>query len=399
MPAVEPQFRNDLVVSEQDARGQASFVIKDPETGRFFRLGEAEHFIARQLDGKTSLTEVQARVAEKFGATNRLESLEGFTERLRKAGLLEPPHPQNEWRTIAPKRVRGSFLYLRLKAFDPDVLLSQLARRLSFVFSRGFALASASTILLGLGVLIANWGEIQLDLSRLYTTQALFLAWLIALFVTALHEFAHGLTCKHFGRSVREMGFLLIYFQPALYCNVSDAWLIPEKSKRMWVSFAGGYFELFLWAVATLTWRITEPSTVLHNSVLIVMATSAIKSFFNLNPLIKLDGYYALSDYLEIPNLRQKAMRYMCAVLRRPWRLLIPTTNDPNWRQRGIYLTYGLLAFVYSWFLLGIVAWNTMKYFVAHYQGLGLVTASVLIGAVVRQTLPRAVPSPPRPPE
>jgi putative peptide zinc metalloprotease protein len=399
MPAVEPKFRHDLVVSEQDARGQASFVIKDPETGRFLRFGEAEHFIARQLDGKTPLTEVQARVAEKFGATNRLESLEGFIERLRKAGLLEPPYPQNEWRTKAPKRVRGSFLYLRLKAFDPDVLLSQLARRFSFVFSRGFVLASASTILFALGVLIANWGEIQLDVYRLYRTQALFLAWLTALFVTALHEFAHGLTCKHFGRSVREMGFLLIYFQPALYCNVSDAWLIPEKSKRMWVSFAGAYFEFFLWAVATLTWRITDPSTVLHNSVLIVMATSAIKSFFNLNPLIKLDGYYALSDYLEIPNLRQKAMRYMSAVLRRPWRLLNPTTNDPSWRQRGIYLTYGLLASVYSWSLLGIVAWNTMKYLVARYQGLGFVTASVLIGAVVRQTLPRAVPSPQQPPE
>ena len=44
---------------------------------------------------------------------------------------------------------------------------------------------------------------------------------------------AHGLTCKHFGGRVREIGFLLIYFQPAFFCNVSDAWLFPEKSKRI----------------------------------------------------------------------------------------------------------------------------------------------------------------------
>jgi len=388
MLAAEPKFRDDLVVSKQDARGQASFVIKDPETGRFFRFGEAEHFIARQLDGKTSLTEVQARVTERFGATNRLESLEGFTERLRKAGLLEPQHPQNERRTTAPKRVRGSILYLRLKAFDPDHLLGQLARQLSFFFSRGFVLASAATILFALGVLIANWEEIQLDLYRLYTTQALFLAWLTALFVTALHEFAHGLTCKHFGRSVREMGFLLIYFQPAFYCNVSDAWLIPKKSKRMWVSFAGAYFELFLWAVATLAWRITDPSTLVHNAVLIVMATSAIKSFFNLNPLIKLDGYYALSDYLEIPNLRQKSFDYLRALMQKP-RGRFQSADTPPRRERRIYLTYGLLAGGFSFALLSIVAVRVASSLTRQYQAWGFALFVALLVAALQHPLQR----------
>jgi putative peptide zinc metalloprotease protein len=393
MPTAEPKFRDDLVVSKQEARGQASFVIKDPETGRFFRFGEAEHFVARQLDGKTSLPEVKARITERFGATNRLESLEGFTERLRKAGLLEPQHPQNERRTTAPKRVRGSILYLRLKVFDPDHLLGQLARRLSFFFSRGFVLASGATILFALGVLIANWKEIPFNLYRLHATQALFLAWLTALFVTALHEFAHGVTCKHFGGEVHELGFLLIYFQPAFYCNVSDAWLFKKKSQRLWVSIAGAYFEMFLWALATFFWRITTPDTWINFAALLVMATSAVKTMINLNPLIKLDGYYFLSDYLEIPNLRQKAMRYLSQLLRRPWSFFTSATDAPTWRLRRIFLTYGVLASVYSWSLLRIVAWQALHYFVARYQGLGLIVGSTLIGAVVRQTLPRTVPA------
>src|SRR5207247_10940684 len=144
----------------------------------------------------------------------------------------------------------------------------------------------------------------------------LVLAYATMLLVIVAHEFAHGLTCKFYGGSVREIGFLLLFFQPAFYCNVSDAWLFPEKYKRLWVTFAGAYFEIFLWAMATLVWRVTDTHTIVNYLALVVMATSAIKTLFNLNPLIKLDGYYLLSDWLEVPNLRAKAFRYVRARLR-----------------------------------------------------------------------------------
>jgi hypothetical protein len=106
---------------------------------------------------------------------------------------------------------------------------------------------------------------------------------------------------------------MLIYFQPAFYCNVSDAWLFPEKSRRLWVTFAGAYFEIFLWGLATLVWRVTDPGSFVNHFALVVTATSAFKMFLNLNPLIKLDGYYLLSDWLDVPNLRSKAVAYLRA--------------------------------------------------------------------------------------
>src|SRR5438046_9204355 len=84
---------------------------------------------------------------------------------------------------------------------------------------------------------------------------------LILLSVIVAHEFGHGVTCTHIGGEVHEMGFAMIFLMPAFYCNVSDAWLFPERSKRLWVGFAGPYFELFLWSLAVLTWRMTEPDT------------------------------------------------------------------------------------------------------------------------------------------
>src|SRR5436189_2350861 len=172
--------------------------------------------------------------------------------------------------------------------------------------------------------------------------------------VITAHEFAHGLTCKNFGGSVREIGFLLLYFQPAFYCNVSYAWLFPEKSKRLWVTFAGAYFEVFIWALATLVWRVTDPYTLVHYLALVVVATSGIKTLFNLNPLIKLDGYYLLSDYLEVPNLRSRAFSYLLARARNFWRAPAGEATVSA-RERRIYLLYGLLAWVYSYWLLGYV--------------------------------------------
>lgn len=99
------------------------------------------------------------------------------------------------------------------------------------------------------------------DVARLYRFDALLLAWVTILLVTTAHEFAHALTCKRFGGEVHEIGFLLLYFQPAFYCNISDAWLFPEKSKRLWVTFAGAYLETFVWSIATLVWWVAETDT------------------------------------------------------------------------------------------------------------------------------------------
>src|SRR5205814_3942267 len=188
-----------------------------------------------------------------------------------------------------------------------------------------------------------NRAEVASSVLHALGWQSALFTWLALVVVTALHESAHGLTCKRFGGDVREVGFLLIYFQPTFYCNVSDAWLFPEKSRRLWVTFAGAYFEVFLWSLATLLWRVVEPGTWVSFLALVVMATSGIKSLFNMNPLIKLDGYYLLSDYLEIPNLRWRAFGYLMARLKSLGRACPAEFAGASARERRIYLAYGLL--------------------------------------------------------
>src|SRR5215212_4795068 len=268
---LSPLLRGDLIHSYQGTGDATCLVVKDPIRDRFFRFGQVEAFILGRLGGQCSFDQMQIAVEEQFGATLSRDTFEQFVARLGRSGLLESPGSAGP---CAAKRIRGTLLYLRFPGFNPDRLVTWLAGKLRFCFTRSFVTLSALLIFAGICLAVTHWNEIGQDLQRLYNFSSFVVLYVTVLVVVAFHEFAHGVTCKHFGGSVREMGFLLLYFQPAFYCNVSDAWLFPKKSHRLWVSFAGAYFEIFLWAFAVIVWRITEPSSWLNHLALIVVATS-----------------------------------------------------------------------------------------------------------------------------
>jgi multidrug resistance efflux pump len=370
-----------LILSQQRAGEQVVFVVKDPVTERFFRFREIEGFILEHLDGKTPLDLLRMAMDEHFGSAPSLETLERFIGRLKNLGLIESSETESAAAARPNRRIRGNPLYLRFRIFNPDRLLDRLVGRLRFLFTPSFFVFSAAVILVAAGMTASQWNEILQDFPRLYSFQSLFLAYVTMLTVITAHEFAHGLTCKHHGGSVREMGFFLLFFQPAFYCNVSDAWLFPEKSKRLWVTFAGAYFEIFLWAIATVVWRLSDPFTLINYMALVVMATSGIKTLFNLNPLIKLDGYYLLSDLLGVPNLRQRAFGWLGDRFRSVWGSAVRHIKDATPRERWIYLIYGALAWVYSFWLLKLILSGVGGYLTARYQGWGVVIfAAFFIG-------------------
>jgi len=385
------KLRDDLIVSRQGGLEGTVFVIKDPVAERFFRFKEIEHFIAQQLDGATSAETVRQRVQERFGNSPSPENLEQFINRLRGLGLVTTEKAGTPSPSLRRRRMGGDLFYLRYRLFDPDRLFDWLCPRVRFLFTPYFIGLSAALILCAVGVSVVNWPEIIHQSGTLFRFDSLLLAWFICLGVIAAHEFSHGLTCKYFGGRVREIGFLLIYFQPAFYCNVSDAWLFPEKSKRLWVTFAGAYFETFLWALATLLWRVTDPNSSLNHFALVVTATSAIKWFFNMNPLIKLDGYYLLSDWLDAPNLRRKAFAYLGDQIKKLWGATSGRFAGITPREQWIYLIYALLAGTYSYWLL----WKILVWFggfmVATYQGWGFVLFAGTLGFLFRQPIRKSV--------
>src|SRR6267378_3921587 len=358
MNSYPPKLRTDLIVRPQQTARETSVIVKNPVTGKFFQLGEAELFIAEHLDGKTTLETIRQLVEARFGGELPLAVLTAFLQNLKKYGFLETADPTETIERKEPSRFRGSPLYCRFKVFDPCQLLKRLVSCTGLFYTPYFGVLSAATILMAVGVTFANWGDFRQELPKLYeswSTIAVVLA--LNFLVVGAHEFGHGLTCTRFGGEVHEMGCALVFLQPAFYCNVSDAWLFPEKSKRLWVGFAGPYFELFLWSLAVLTWRVSEPDTWINFIALSVMATSGLKTLLNFNPLIKLDGYYLLSDYLEIPNLRKRSFRFVGSLIERLFGIESASQPEENLspRERRILPIYGIAALAGSFSILSYI--------------------------------------------
>jgi multidrug resistance efflux pump len=387
-----PRFRSDLEVSEQRAGAATVYVLKEPASGRIFRLPEVAYFIARQFDGQSAPEDIRKRAEEKFGDALSQEELDAYLAQLRRLGLLEGETQAPKSQASPAGRVRGDLLYLRFKAFDPDRGLARLLPALRWVYTRGFVACSGALMLFAFAVAAANWQEIRQEFARLYSFHAVAFAWFVMILTVCAHEIAHGLTCKRFGGQVREMGFMLIYFQPALYCNVSDAWMFPEKAKRLWVTAAGACLDILLWALAVFAWRVTEPDAALHFAALVVIATAGVRTLFNVNPLIKLDGYYLLADALEVPNLRARAFKYLGSLRRRLMgEIGAAAADDTPARERRIFLAYGVLAGAYSMLLLGSIAWWFGGYLVDRYHAFGFVLFVILMSMILRNPLKRSL--------
>jgi putative peptide zinc metalloprotease protein len=381
-----PARRPELVVRPLGARGP--YVVKDPTTGAYYHLGEEEHFLLLQLDGRQDAPAICAAFAERFGQPLSDEELQEFLEMAKSRGLLQGERPggkevrrqgDKETHTEGPSRAAPlglRILHWRKSLFDPDRLFTWLAPKIWFFWTPAFLVLSAGCIVLAAALLWANRHELAGSFLSALRWETALLAWLALLFVTTCHEFAHGLTCKRHGGEVHEVGFLLIFFMPCFYCNVSDAWLFPEKSRRLWVTLAGGYFELFLWALTVFVWRLTTPDSLVHYLAFVVLSACGVQTLFNFNPLLKLDGYYLLSDWLEVPNLQQRAGDYVKSRLR--WLLWGAARPEPEPRGR-VLLLYGLVSWLYSLIFL-VLSLVVMGYFLGGRLGLLGLSAVALLG-------------------
>jgi multidrug efflux pump subunit AcrA (membrane-fusion protein) len=334
-------------------------LVVKTDQGDFYELDEQSFFLLEQLDGRASAEEICAAYETRFGIPLNVDDLTEFVGTAGDLGFLEAP-PKGERATpaqpasCAPEpaaRTGNSLLHFLVRFCDPDRLLAWLAPKLWFFWTPGFVLLATVCILTAALVAWSRRTELAHSLSDALTWRTVVLAWVALAVVTVLHELAHGLTCKRFGGQVRDMGFLLLFFMPCFYANVSDAWLFPKRSQRLWVTFAGGFFELWLWALAVLAWAVAQPGSLPSRTAWLVAVLCGVQTLFNFNPLVKLDGYYLLSDWLGMPNLRERALAQVTARLRQGLWGAPPPPAEP---RSGVLIVYGVLSLIYSAALVAV---------------------------------------------
>ncbi len=200
---------------------------------------------------------------------------------------------------------------------DPDRFMDRTIPYLRFCFTRAFVLASLALFAIYFLIMGLKWDEMAHAIAeplpiRFHGRRVCWCFWVTGTVIIAVHELGHGFTCKYFGGQVHEIGAMLFYFEPAFFCNVNDAWTFPELRARFWVTAAGSWIQMVLASIAAIVWWAAEPGTLVSQIALAAVVIGGITTvLMNLNPLIPLDGYYALSDWLEVPNLRQRAFAHL----------------------------------------------------------------------------------------
>ncbi len=368
---LQVRLRPDLVVQPQFYEGMTHYVIKDPLALKYFRFKIEEYFLLQQFDGKQTLQDVKKAFEKKYRPqTISIEDLTRFVAQLHEAGIilidsseqakvLIRRRKKNRWRRIWS--FFANILFIKIPVIDPERLLTGMYPYFRWLYTRTFVGLSLLSMLTALSLVLFNWKTFY---DKLPDFQSFFNWWTILSFwvclavVKIIHEFGHGLTAKHFGGEVHEMGMLFLVLTPALYCDVTDSWLLPNKWSRIWISAAGIYVECFLASIATFVWWYSQPG--LLNSL--AMATMFICSvntiLFNANPLLRYDGYYVLADWLEIPNLRIKSTQFFAYLMQeKVLGLEVPVQSYLPKTRRALFVTYALTSYVYRWFVTFAILW------------------------------------------
>jgi putative peptide zinc metalloprotease protein len=367
------RLRADLEFTPQMYEGRTYYIVKDPVSLQYWRFREQEYFILKLMDGVTTLDDAQKQYESRFQPERvKLEELESFAQQIMTAGLARNDSPQlgNQLLERRGKRRRRelaqkflNILAIRIPVFDPDRLLTRMIHYCRWIFTATFAFASIVVMLSALLLVLTHFETFRSklpDYHDFFSPHNLVWMWVTLGLVKVIHEFGHGLSCKAFGGEVHEMGFLFLCFSPCLYCNVSDAWTMPVKWRRILISFAGIYVELMVAAIATFVWwNTTGDNYFIHQLALSLMVICSVSTvIFNGNPLLRYDGYHVLADWLEIPNLSHRSNRFLLQLFQEHCLgIEVPPEQYMETKRKVLFVIYAITSYCYRWIVTFGIIW------------------------------------------
>lgn len=374
---LQPRLRSHVKVHRHRYRGRAWYVLHDHASGRVHRFTPGAYMLIGQMDGGRTVDDVWRSLAEAYdedapGQDEVIQLLSRLHQNdlIQYAGspdvadLLERYNKQTK--QVIKQNVFNP-MSLRLPLFDPDRFLAKtlpIVRPLTGWF--GFALWLV-VVLAGLITAAIHWNELWSTLSdQLLAASNLLIAAIAYPLLKTVHELAHGYLIRARGGEVREMGIMFLVFFPVPYVDASAAASFRNKWHRAAVSAGGIFIETFVAAIAVMVWASAEPGFIRAISYNIILIGGLSTLLVNGNPLLKYDGYYVLSDLIEIPNLAARATKFWGHVVQKyvfnakQLKEEVATTGERVW-----FLLYAPAAFIYRFIIMiGIALYVSQKFFV-----------------------------------
>ena len=369
----KPALRPDAVVRRQVQMGETRWWVKNTETFKHYLFYDFEWRLIELLDG----TRTRQEIVDEYNRLYAFDPIDvqvvlDYEEMLRKIGLLAQTAAGRNLELLrglktarqraAEEKAEGfNPFFLLFHVLNPDRFLNKTVRFVRWIWTPPVVVVWSIAVAWTIGVFALHFQTLWTGTYELYAFLRKPLLDAIQFFlllsiVGCIHEFGHAYAVKIYGGEVRDIGIALLYFTPAFYCDTTDALLFENKWHRLWVNTAGIYIEGFICSAATALWVASYPDTFLHEFAYKTMLFTGISTiFFNINPLIKIDGYHALTSYLEMPDLREDSFRYIGACFQR-YVLRLPVEVPPtSRRRRRIFWIYGTLALAYTAVIMRLI--------------------------------------------
>lgn len=359
------RLRPGAHITRQYYRGERWYVIRDPAANQFMRLSDGAYQFIGLLDGKRTVAEAWDLAGGQLddAAPTQPEVIQILSQ-LHGANLIEADispdaqvllrrhkaMQQRQWQQRAM-----NLLFPRIPLpFDLNGIVKRWMPVAKVLFSTGGLAAWVILIIAAIAALAPDWKALSEQTSTALAYQNWVWLWAVFVFTKVIHEFGHAFAVRKFGGEVHEMGIMLLVFIPTPYVDASTAWGFPSRWQRMFVGLAGMYTELFFAAIMAFVWKFTNADTspilnsMAYNAMLVASVSTVL---FNANPLLRYDGYYILSDFLEIPNLQQKSKDYSWGLIKRHVFRIKQTQQLPPARQRAWMINYWILSSIYRLFV------------------------------------------------
>jgi len=363
---LRPSLRAHLRLVRQAYRGEPWYVMHDPASGRNWRFSAAAERVIRLMDGRRSVEEIWTLCAQSGLDLPSQDEIVRLLAELHQADALavdvDPDVREllsrgRDHRARDQRRRFGNPLAIRLRLYDPDAFLSRTVSFVRPLFGPWGAGVWLATVGIGLLLAALHWQELGASVADLvFSPQSVLLACIIYVPIKAVHELAHAYAVKLRGGEVHELGVNWLLLAPVPYVDASAAAAFPTKRARMLVSAAGILAEVLLASVAMIVWTIVEPGVVRAAAYQVMLIAGISTVLFNGNPLLRYDGYYFLTDLLEIPNLGSRANAQLGYLLRR-WVLgLRGATSVAATKVEASWLAgYAVASFLYRQLVLAAV--------------------------------------------
>ncbi|WP_415894451.1 hypothetical protein ACMXYN_08750 [Neptuniibacter sp. PT8_73] len=363
---LKPHIRSHTQINRHEYRGQIWYIIKEPSSGQYHRFTPAAYHFIGLMDGERTVDQIWQLLAKQLGddAPTQDETMQ-FLSQLHIANVLQTDvipdseelfnrHQRHE--KVKWKQRLMSPLALRFPLWDPDKYLARTLYLTKPLFGLGGLLIWLSVIIAGAVQAGIHWSDLTENaIDQAITYNNIFLLWLIYPLVKALHELGHAYAAKVWGGEVHEMGVMLLVLMPIPYVEASSATAFPERHKRVVVSAAGIMVELFLASIAMFVWLNVEAGIVRAIAFNVMLIGGVSTLFFNGNPLLRFDGYYIMSDLIEMPNLATRSKKYL-AYLTQRYLFSVTDQHSPAERgERGWLIFYGIASFAYRMFIMFVI--------------------------------------------